>query len=470
MTWRTDPVALLDRVIEGIGGERRQGQRDLTAAVADAISQGHHLLAEAPTGSGKSLAYLVAAVASGLRVVVATSTIALQSQLIGKDIPALHAHGGIRFDDALLKGRANYLCRAKLRAAAAPDALFEQPVGANFGRQQEYLRKFAERSESGDRSEVDQEINNAAWAAVSCTSAECPGRSECADGPECFAERARERARDVSVLVVNHALYCSHLASEGKVLPDHDLVILDEVHSFPDNATNAFAGDIGSDAVTRLCGMLARAGAGRKAVDALNEAGQRLSAIIEKRDGTVQVGLDPEFGDVLAVAAERLATANTKLDTAGNDVAKRTSRLAVGRLEVLRRLAAPGADDVVWVERGTGRNKRVRIAPVATGDTIGRFLLTQRPVIAVSATLGGAPPFTALATQLGLQTSARPGAWGVPDDGRTADVECGPRLRRGADAFVVRLAQPGDAVRRQRSTRPGSGTRRVARTSRRPRL
>ena len=115
-------------------------------------------------------------------------------------------------------------------------------------------------------------------------------------------------------------------------------------------------------------------------------------------------------------AAERLATANTKLDTAGNDVAKRTSRLAVGRLEVLRRLAAPGADDVVWVERGTGRNKRVRIAPVATGDTIGRFLLTQRPVIAVSATLGGAPPFTALATQLGLQTSARPGAWGVPDD------------------------------------------------------
>src|SRR5690348_11158322 len=96
-------------------GERRDGQHDLVTAVADASSEGHHLLAEAPTGSGKSLAYLVAAVASGLKVVVATSTIALQSQLTGKDLPALQESGGLDFSYALLKGRANYLCRAKLR-------------------------------------------------------------------------------------------------------------------------------------------------------------------------------------------------------------------------------------------------------------------------------------------------------------------------------------------------------------------
>ncbi len=98
-----------------MGGERREGQHQLAGAVADAISGGHHLLAEAPTGSGKSLAYLVPAVASGLKVIVATSTIALQSQLAGKDLPALQEHGTLKFSFALLKGRSNYLCRAKLR-------------------------------------------------------------------------------------------------------------------------------------------------------------------------------------------------------------------------------------------------------------------------------------------------------------------------------------------------------------------
>ena len=286
-------------MVAGIGGERARGQHELAAAVADALSGGHHLLAEAPTGSGKSLAYLVPAVASGLKVVIATSTIALQSQLVGKDLPALHEHGSIGFTFALLKGRSNYVCRAKLRAAGAPDALFEQPVGANFGRQQEYLRKFAERSQTGDRSELDREVNAAAWAAVSCSSAECPGKGECTDGAECFAERARDRAHEVSVLVVNHALYCSHLASEGRVLPDHDVVIIDEAHAFPDNATNAFAGDITTDALTRLSGMLARAGADRPAVDALAEVGKRLATVIDARDGTIAVADDAELGDVL---------------------------------------------------------------------------------------------------------------------------------------------------------------------------
>ncbi len=249
MQWRTDPHALLDAAVDGMGGERREGQHQLTSAVADALDGGHHLLAEAPTGSGKSLAYLVAAVASGLKVVIATSTIALQSQLTGKDLPALQEHGNLRFSFALLKGRANYLCLAKLGAAAAPDALFETPVGPGFPRQLEYLRTFAAGSETGDRAEFDHEVNDTTWKAVASTSIECPGKADCSDGGECFAERARDRAQEASILVVNHALYCAHLASEGRVLPDHDVVILDEAHAFPENATNAFAGDITGDAL-----------------------------------------------------------------------------------------------------------------------------------------------------------------------------------------------------------------------------
>jgi ATP-dependent DNA helicase DinG len=415
MSWRLDPNALLDEAVSGMGGERREGQHQLTTAVADAISTGHHLLAEAPTGSGKSLAYLVPAVASGLKVVVATATIALQSQLAGKELPALQEYGTLKFSFAVLKGRSNYLCRAKLRAAAAPDALFEQPVGRDFGRRLERLRAFAERSETGDRSELDDDANGAAWAAVSCASGECPGKADCDDGGECFAERARDRAQDASILVVNHALYCAHLASEGRVLPDHDVVILDEAHSFPENATNAFAGDVSADALTRLSTMLVRSGADTEAVNQLAEAGRALSAAIEARDGTVHVGADEEIDQALVLAAERLARASAKLKTAGDEYAKRTASIATGRLEVLRRLAAPGADDVVWVER-VGRTRRLRIAPVNAGETIANALLARRPVIAVSATLGGDPPFPALARQMGFLPDATPGSWGDRDD------------------------------------------------------
>ena len=423
----------------------RAGQHELTAAVADAMARGHHLVAEAPTGAGKSLAYLVPAVASGLKVVVATSTIALQRQLVGKDLPALAEHGGIKFSYALLKGRSNYLCRAKLRASGSPDALFEVPVGPDFGRQQARLQKFAERSDTGDRAELEHEINAAAWAAVSCTSVECPGKSECTDGAECFAERARDRAHEVSVLVVNHALYCSHLASDARVLPDHDIVIIDEAHSFPDNATSVFAGDIATDAISRVSCMLVRAGADRTAVDALNDAGRRLAAIIDAREGTVDVAGDEEVASALLAAGERLATASAKLDRAGNDYAKRTTGLALGRLEVLRRLAAPGPDDVVWVER-VGRNRRMRIAPIAAGETIGNSLLACRPVIAVSATLGGEPPFPALARQMGFRSDAEPGAWGDPDDVENGDGDDDgrPVARAGRGYVALRTASSFD--------------------------
>lgn len=396
-------------------GERRDGQHDLTRAVADAMSGGHHLLAEAPTGSGKSLAYLVPAVASGLKVVIATSTIALQSQLTGKDLPALQAHGGVNFSFALLKGRSNYLCRAKLKAAATPDALFERPVGRDFPRQLEHLRAFAESSKTGDRSEIPREVNDAAWKAVTCTSIECPGKAECADGDDCFAEHARGRAQDASILVVNHALYCAHLSSERRVLPDHDVVIIDEAHAFAENATNAFAADISAEALAGLSGMLSRAGVATKLVNDLTEAGRSLSSVIEASDGAVQVGHDQELDQALLRAAERLAKANATLVTSASEYAKRTSRIALGRLEVLRRLAAPDDGDVVWVERG-GRSRRLRIAPVAAGETIAHALLLWHPVIAVSATLGGEPPYRALAGQMGFQADIAPGTWGERDE------------------------------------------------------
>src|SRR2546430_7175907 len=189
---RAGAIELLGAAVAGMAGERRDGQHALATAVADAIEHGHHLVAEAPTGSGKSLAYLAPAVASGKKVIVATSTIALQSQLVGKDLPALAHQGGVPFTFALLKGRSNYVCRAKLRSAARPDALFETQVVKDFGEQLRELEAFARESETGDRSEVEADVADSSWAAVSCTAMECPGRNNCTDGDDCFAEHARD--------------------------------------------------------------------------------------------------------------------------------------------------------------------------------------------------------------------------------------------------------------------------------------
>jgi ATP-dependent DNA helicase DinG len=424
----SDALDLLDAVVAGFDGEQRDGQRELATAVADALRDGHHLVAEAPTGSGKSLAYLAPAIASGLRVVVATSTIALQNQLVAKDLPALQRHGSVPFTFALLKGRSNYLCRAKLHAAAAPDALFERAVGANFPEELRSLGVFAATSETGDRNTLTDTVSDATWSAVSCTSIECPGRAQCSHGEDCFAELARENARGVSILVVNHALLCADLASHGNVLPEHDVVILDEAHAFSENATNAFGAELLPESLTRLASMLATVGVARSSLDALSTAANALSGVVNQRDGRIDLAKDTHLHDALQSTTERLATAQPPRARLDDERARRAAQLASGRLEVLRRLAAPAEDDVVWVE-DVRRSRRLRIAPVAVGGLLAHVLLSTRPVIAVSATLGGTPPFAGFAARTGYDPAAAVGTWpsteinGEPHSGADADDE-----------------------------------------------
>jgi ATP-dependent DNA helicase DinG len=282
--------------------------------------------------------------------------------------------------------------------------LFETQVTKDFDEQLRELEAFAADSETGDRSEVAADIADSSWAAVSCTAMECPGRAHCADGEDCFAELARDRAREVDVLVVNHALLCAHLASHGNVLPEHDVVILDEAHAFADNATNAFGADLGPDILVRLSGMLARAGVEPSAVDALATAAKHLGNVVDGRDGRVDIEQDEQLRSALHSAAERLAAASSKLKNAEADNVKRTAQLATARLEVLRRLGDPAPEDVVWIEK-VRRNARLRVAPVSVGGVVGATLLDEKPVIAVSATLGGAPPFPSFAFGMGLDAS-----------------------------------------------------------------
>src|SRR5436305_1114665 len=205
-------------------GEERPGQVDMANAVARAISGNRHLVVQAGTGTGKSLAYLVPALLSGRKVVVATATKALQDQLAGKDLPFVAAHLGREVRFAVLKGRSNYLCRQRAAEVAGGDDQLEldeaaEGVGA-LGRELLRLVEFGRTSETGDRAELDFEPRPQAWSNVSVTGMDCPGATKCPMGEECFAELARQRAEMADIVVVNTHLYGAHLASRGPVLPD----------------------------------------------------------------------------------------------------------------------------------------------------------------------------------------------------------------------------------------------------------
>ena len=249
------------------GGESRPGQVEMATAVATSMAGGRHLVVQAGTGTGKSLAYLVPAALSGEKVVVATATKALQDQLADKDLPLVAAavEHGLTF--AVLKGRSNYVCRQRVSeiggtgsqltlapgSADPPDA--DDPLTPGSGvdpsdpatvaDQVRSLVRWAEDTVTGDRAELPFEPHFRAWAMVSTTARECPGAFRCPSGRDCFAEDARARAAEADVLVVNTHLYGAHLASGGAVLPEHQVVVFDEAHEVEDVMTDSLGLEVG---------------------------------------------------------------------------------------------------------------------------------------------------------------------------------------------------------------------------------
>ncbi|MDQ3306550.1 MAG: ATP-dependent DNA helicase, partial [Actinomycetota bacterium] len=236
-----DVRATMERVVAALpeGGEERPGQLRMAEAVAEAIEDGHHLLVQAGTGTGKSLGYLVPALLARRPVVVATATKALQEQLVAHDLPFLHRSMGLGFTWALLKGRSNYLCRAAL-ADVARDA--DQGVlieGPGLGRDRlDQVVEWVEETQSGDRADLPFAVVNVDWSRLSVSAGECPGALRCPEGDACFAEDARRRAATADVVVVNIHLYGAHLAAGGMVLPEHDVVVIDEAHALEDIAAS----------------------------------------------------------------------------------------------------------------------------------------------------------------------------------------------------------------------------------------
>ncbi|HXW45549.1 MAG TPA: ATP-dependent DNA helicase [Streptosporangiaceae bacterium] len=467
-----DVEVLLKAAVAGIGGVQRPGQVAMARAVEEAMQSGRHLAVQAGTGTGKSLAYLVPAVLHALgkdggTVVVSTATIALQRQLIERDLPRLSAAicGPLGREPvfAILKGRRNYLCLQKVHGSAdeePAETLFDPRSVSAIGKQVSRLHEWAAATATGDRDELVPGVDDRAWRQVSVSARECIGAQKCPFGSQCFTERAREAAGDADIVVTNHALLAIDAMEDFIVLPEHDVVVIDEAHDLVDRVTSVAADELSGSAVetaARRCGRtvpeeltdrlraaadglvlaLADAPAGR--LDMLSE--QLEVALATVRDGAAACAADLRGRAGGEEDAEQLA-ATRAATVALDEVSEAASRMIAAFVPDI-----PARQEVVWLDRPTAedssRPDTLRVAPLQVAGLLADRLFTPRTVVLTSATLTLGGSFEPLARQWGLPQLAddpdpAPLAWTGLDVGSPFDH------RRSAILYVARhLPPPG---------------------------
>ena len=437
-----DVATLLAAAVTGIGGAERPGQVTMAEAVQRAIETGEHLAVQAGTGTGKSLAYLVPAVRHSIEqqatVVVSTATIALQRQLIDRDLPrladALKPVLGRAPTFAILKGRRNYLCLHRLRTGAEDDpqdALFDPRAASAVGKQVQRLHEWAARTETGDRDELVPGVNEQAWRQVAVTARECIGAPRCPFGPQCFAERARDEAGKADIVVTNHALLAIDALEDFDIFPEHDVVIIDEAHDLVDRVTSVASDELSATApefAARRCGKMTE----EKLIGRLRDAGEDVARVLAALPaGRIDV-LATDLAQALAGLRDAAGSCATDLRASAKNTEEEPERIAARRSAFVavdelrsaaeRILGAFGADlaarpDVVWMDRPLGeesaRPPTLRVTPLQVGPLLAERLFGSRTVTLTSATLSLGGSFEPLARQWGLPRSgaaARPAA------------------------------------------------------------
>ena len=417
---------LLDRVVEALGGRRREGQHRMAVAVGRALDRGEHLLVQAGTGTGKSLAYLVPAVRHAVltddRVVVSTATLALQRQVMTRDLPLVASVLEPLLPRpprvALLKGWHNYVCAHKVAGgypAEEQATLFGlgEAAGAaehpgptsDLGAQVLAVRAWAGETDTGDRDDLVPGVTDRAWRQVSVTAMECLGK-RCPLIDECFAADARLRAHEADVVVTNHAMLGIAAGGSPGVLPEHGVLVVDEAHELTDRVTAQATAEVSPIGVQQVAGLARRHGG--VPVDRLEAAGQQLAvALGQTPDGRFPQGLPPALADAAAAvrdAARPLVTALRPESSGTPDSGRAVASSAVlALLEVSERLAVGGDGDVVWCTRDDDRRgPRLLAAPLDVASLVRGRLLAGRAAVLTSATLTLGGSFVPLAVQVGL--------------------------------------------------------------------
>ncbi|MGI9642509.1 MAG: ATP-dependent DNA helicase, partial [Acidimicrobiia bacterium] len=390
-------VEELDRLTAELpdGGERRDGQRQMCGATADAIAGGRHLVVQAGTGTGKSLAYLVPAAMSGETVVIATATKALQDQLAHVDLPFLSEHLGRPVSVAVLKGRSNYACRQRIQelldadsSQLALEGFDTEDTSVEVGT----LIAWADESVTGDRADLDFEPSNSAWEAVSVSSRECPGRSRCPSGNVCFAEMARTKAAAADLVVVNTHLLGLDIAAEASILPPHSVVIVDEAHQFEEVVTATSGVSIGPGRFINLARTARAILEDPPTTEAVESCAGIIAGALDPLAGKrTPTDGPPELTDALVLCRERTDALANKLralpDNPDTDARKQRAVLATDALiEDIDAVVSPRSTDVQYVEDGPGA-PTLRLSPLEVGGVLEPTLFADSTVILTSATI-----------------------------------------------------------------------------------
>lgn len=376
------------------GGESRQGQIDMLNAIAKAIEDERHLIAQAGTGTGKSLAYLIPVILSGKRTVIATATKALQDQIASTELPHLRSQLEKPFTWAVLKGRNNYICRQRVNEFSNDAQLSLAGTSAHNEEEVDRLVEFSDTSSGGDRAELDFEPSDASWSAVSVTSKECPGRKRCPSGDNCFAEMARDRANAADVIVVNTHLLATDMRAEQGILPEHDIVVIDEAHQLDDIATNSFGSSINGARMRSFARAADRILVDPEMIDKIRDVGDDISDALEPYVGDrLPTGGVEDIAIALDRARDRVNTALEKLRAIpkgkDSDADARRLRAEQAGLSLLGELMEAAVSDeahVAWVELSGGQ-PTLQIAPLDVAAMLGPVLVKDRTVILTSATL-----------------------------------------------------------------------------------
>lgn len=443
---------LLDIAVRALGGTRRTGQDTMASAVTAAIAAEEHLVVQAGTGTGKSLAYLVPAirhaVSTRTTVVVSTATIALQRQLVERDLPRLSEALGEALGRAprfaILKGRGNYLCLQRL---STPDddpdepELFDVGSLSDTGRQVKRLHEWAQDTVTGDRDELVPGVSTAAWRQVSVSANECLGAAACPFGDECYAEQARAQATEVDLVVTNHALLAIDAAAEYQILPQRTMLVVDEAHELTDRVTSVTTGVLTARAVTRAARRAARV-CDIDSTERLDEAAEGLGLMLsEMPEGRLDQLPDPlgvavaRVRDTAAAcAAQCTATAEAGAAAVGDTGDPESNSLRRRALAALtevhdaavRALGAFEAgiaerEDVVWVAAGERQAPALHVAPLGVAGMLRDRLFGEHPVVLTSATLSLGGSFDPLATQWGLGEPDAEPVWSALDVGSPFD-------------------------------------------------
>lgn len=408
----------LDVAVDAIGGSAREGQIEMAEAVANALTDRHHLMVQAGTGTGKSLAYLIPGIVHGRKVLVATATLALQRQLVDRDlpavVPALEKLLGREVTYAIYKGVGNYICLQKMNSEDVdPDGELVLDV-SSLEKDAKRLIAWAKTSGvSGDRDDAP-EVDRRVWAANSVSGRECVGADVCAFGSQCFAANAKGKAQSADVVVTNHTLLAIEIMDLHPILPERDCIILDEAHEFMDRATQAVTDELTSGRVLRAAAMARKfmpgklADAFHKAANDFHESmvdyGESVRGELGSQGRLEQIPQSLESPIRKVRESAQAITQYLSADDEIIDTDAMAERARVkGAVNEVSTTAATllklGDGLVLWYEPTFST---LHLAPLSVSDVLRENMLKQTPVIATSATLTVGNSFNSLAKSIGF--------------------------------------------------------------------